>query len=66
MRDRRALLVQAKIAHRPALALSGADLVQFDLLSRWPTFKFSAALYPNNWRDIGGAGTPSGISDSAC
>lgn len=63
--DRRALLVQAKMAHRPALALNGRDRIQFDLLSRWPQFKFSAHHYPKNWRDIGGPGTPPGLFDSA-
>lgn len=62
--DRRALLVQAKIAHHPTRLSSPGDITQFNLLSTWPTFKF-VGPYPQNWRHIGASGTPGNVADSA-
>ena len=63
--DRRALLIQAKIAHHPTLSLYGSDLVQLQLLQTWPDFQFIHQPYPTNTRRIGAAGTPGLVGDSA-
>jgi len=64
--DRRALLIQAKIAHHPTLTLHKPnDLVQFGLLDTWPDFQFIHQPYPTNMRQIGAPGAPGLVGDSA-
>jgi hypothetical protein len=59
--DRRALLVQAKIAGHPSKRLSGSDLIQLDLYQRHPDFQFARGPYPRGTRNI--RGKPGAVAD---
>jgi len=58
--DRRALLIQAKMAKYPRKSLAGTELTQLDLYQRYPDFRFKYQPYPSNQRNIQrGPGRPS-------
>ena len=62
--DRRAVLVQSKIAGHPTKTLSGGDLVQLDLYQNWPKFDFlNKAAYAAFARDFRSSRAPGAVSE---
>lgn len=64
VRDRRAVLVQAKVLKQGQIKLRGREKVQFDLMSVWPSFKFKDATYDTRSRDFHDPNAP-GAPDNA-
>jgi hypothetical protein len=63
-RDRRANLVQAKLAYGPIAIGSGLPWRQLDLYTHWHPFRFTSPQYVQRQLDIGQAGTPPHPDDS--
>ena len=56
--DRRAVLIQGKVAKKGRIRLYGKEWVQFELLSRWPRFTFATPGYDPRARNLTGPATP--------
>jgi hypothetical protein len=56
--DRRAVLIQAKLAKNGSIRLRRKEWVQFELLSRWPSFTFATPGYDPRARDLIAANSP--------